>query len=90
MCLPGSTDARLVLSQRRRLAGGSLAGLQGSRETERKKRASRGNRLTESNRYVKGKRSEGPGSQEVMWNFSGRRRRGRRSLVNRDGCRSCR
>lgn len=26
MCLPGSTDARLVLSQRRRLAGGSREG----------------------------------------------------------------
>lgn len=38
MCLPGSTDARLVLSQRRRLAGGSLAGLQRfTRDREEKK-----------------------------------------------------
>lgn len=62
--LLGSTDARLVLSQRRRLAGGSWAGLQGSQEREKK--GVERKPVMRSARYVKGKRSEGPGSQEAM------------------------
>lgn len=67
MCLPGSTDARLVLSQRRRLAGGSWAGPACKvHESREKKKGVEGKPVMRSDRYVKGKRSEGPGSQEVM------------------------